>query len=245
MVADNTSLYRLITLAYGLNCRAATDVGLISGGPAWVRSDLFDFQATLPDGTPGYTVTQLNNGEAPKLQSMLQAMLANRFKLALRREMKDVPTDNLILVKLGKIKLSEDQTPPVPFVSTPAAPGGLPVNVDADGRTRGLSPLPQQRGTFLFTVDPPEGKVTIEASAIRILSLINMFQGRDGRLVVDKTEIKGLIDIPKQTLDVGPFQLDGVSVWPDIMQQLGMKLEPTRGSVEILVIDRVDKPSDN
>jgi uncharacterized protein (TIGR03435 family) len=59
--------------------------------------------------------------------------------------------------------------------------------------------------------------------------------------------MKGLYDIPQQTLDVGPFDISpgAGSVWAEIMQQLGLKLEPARGQAELLVIDCVEKPSEN
>ena len=87
----------------------------------------------------------------------------------------------------------------------------------------------------------------IAATAVPITNIINIFQGQEGRLVVDKTDLKGLIDIPPQTLDVGPFDIspNAVSVWPEIMLQLGLKLQPGRGPAEILVIYQAEKPSEN
>ena len=101
-VATNVTLYRLITLAYGKHCRLSQEQELISGGPEWRQSVAFDIQATLPEGSPVYTQQQLNNGEAPKLQAMLQKMLADRFGLALHRETKEIPVYNLVLVKMGR-----------------------------------------------------------------------------------------------------------------------------------------------
>ena len=110
--ATNITVHRLIALAYGKHCRAALDVPLISGEATWISSDRFDVEAVIPEGSPVYTAEQLNNGEAPGLQSMLQSMLTDRFKLALHRETKEVSVYNLVLVKMGRVKLSDDQTPP-------------------------------------------------------------------------------------------------------------------------------------
>src|SRR5689334_1393544 len=63
------TVHRLITLAYGISCGAATALELISGGPDWMRKQGFSIQATLPQGTPLYTFQQLQNGEAPKIQA--------------------------------------------------------------------------------------------------------------------------------------------------------------------------------
>jgi uncharacterized protein (TIGR03435 family) len=240
IVMSNVTLYRLINLAYGKNCRASNEIDLISGVPDWGRSLAFDIQATIPSGSVAYSVQQLTNGDAPKLQSMLQNMLADRFSFALHHDTKEIPLYNLLLVKPGKFKLSEDQTPPEQNFGS-VATGGPPLPRDLN------APLSVPRGGFLFTVNPPEGKVNIAAMAIPLSTLINVFQGQEGRLVIDKTGMKGLYDIPASTLDVGPFDITpgAVSVWPEIMRQLGMKLEPARGPGEILVIDRAEKPSEN
>lgn len=228
--ATGISVHRLIALAYGKHCRAALDIPLISGGPAWIRSDRFDVQAVIPEGAPVYTTEQVTKGEAPGLQAMLQSMLMDRFKLALHRETKEVPVYNLVLVKAGRVKLSDDQIPPDPAAPVRFAPGA-----------------PPPRGHYSLGVDPPGGKVMIAATAVPLTNIINIFQGQEGRLVVDKTDLKGLIDIPPQTLDVGTFDVSpgAVSVWPEIMLQLGLKLQPARGPADILVIDQAEKPSEN
>jgi uncharacterized protein (TIGR03435 family) len=103
------------------------------------------------------------------------------------------------------------------------------------------------RGAFGVGVDPPAGLVTLWARAIPISTMIGFIQGGVGRMVVDKTEPKGLYDIPRVTVDVGPFDIGpgAVTVWPEIMNQLGLRMDPTRGPAEVLVIDRADKPSEN
>jgi bla regulator protein BlaR1 len=230
-IATNVSLYRLVAFAYGRHCRLSTEQKLMTGGPDWTESVAYDIQATLPEGSPTYTMQQLQDGEAPVLQMMIRNMLVDRFKLSLHRNTKEVPVYNLVLVKMGRIKLSEDQTPLPPPSPTPAP----------------FDPAASPRGTFGIGVNPPAGKVSISATAIPISSLINFIQGGVGRMVVDKTEPKGLYDIPRVELDVGPFDITpgAVTVWPEIMSQLGLRMDPTSGPAEVLVIDRVEKPSEN
>jgi uncharacterized protein (TIGR03435 family) len=234
----NATPFRLIVLAYAFSCRAATEMDLINGLPEWAKTERFDVQATFPAGMPPVTAQQLVAGEAPRLQRMLQNMLADRFRMAARRSSKDAPLYNLVVVKPGKIILSADQTPPPP--PPPPNPNAGPI-VPAPGE------VPQRRGGFSLGVDPPAGKVMIEATAVPMATLINIFQGQEGRFVVDKTGMKGLYDIPMQTLDVGTFDIGpgAVSVWPEIMQGLGLKLEPARGPVDIAIIDRIERPSEN
>ena len=70
-----------------------------------MKSDGFDVEAIIPEGTPAYTQEQFQSGEAPHIQKMLQSLLADRFKLSLRHETKEVPAYNLT-VTAGGLKLS-------------------------------------------------------------------------------------------------------------------------------------------
>lgn len=178
------------------------------------------------------TAEQLNNGELGP-QVMLQSMLLERFKLALHRETKEVPVYNLVLVRQGKVKLSDDQSPPV---FDPAAP---PVRFGP-----GADP---PRGRYTLGVHPSAGKVVIGATAVPITNIINIFQGQEGRLVVDKTDFKGLIDISPEIVVVGPFDASpmAMSVWSEIMLQLGLELQLAHAPAEILVIDHAEKPLGN
>ena len=84
------TLYYLITAAYGLGACVGTG-DLVSGGSEWIGVDRFDIVAGIPEGSPAYTRDQFNAGEAPAVQGMLQALLAERFKLTLRRETRQLP----------------------------------------------------------------------------------------------------------------------------------------------------------
>ena len=96
-------LYFIITLAYDheKSCRIVRETDRISGVPGWMRSEWFEIQAIIPAASPSYTRLQVVNGEAPKLQMMLQTLLADRFKLALHRETKEMPVYVLTLAKGG------------------------------------------------------------------------------------------------------------------------------------------------
>ena len=183
-----------------------------------MKKETFNIQATLPQGNPIYTFEQLNSGEAPKLQAMLRNLLADRFHLVLHRESKDGPIYNVYFVKECKITLSADQTEP-----TRLSPFASPLEIKTDRVT---------------------GIVGLHAKAIRIGVLMNALQLRESRFVIDKTGLIGLYDVQQSVIDVGP-SADGVNVWPGIMRYLGFKLESTRGPVESIVIDRLEKPTEN
>src|SRR6185295_14779801 len=90
-----TTLHNLVIWAYGTgplnyqDCKNVTSQNLISGGPDWLRSDLWDVQALIPEGALNYTPEQVKKGDAPKFRMMLQALLATRFQLLIRSETKE------------------------------------------------------------------------------------------------------------------------------------------------------------
>jgi uncharacterized protein (TIGR03435 family) len=232
-VASNVTLHRLVLLAYGISGFGSDPV---YGGPGWMRTDRFDIQAVLPEGSPSYTMNQLLRGEVPILQLMVQTLLADRFKVALHREMKELPVYNLVVVKDGKMKLSDDQTPVNP------AAGPLPWRSDSA----------PPRGAIVLMFNPTGGR-TISATAMPISEVAALLGDQLGRGVIDKTNLKGLFDIrldfapagsPDATAAVAPDPA-GPYLFDAIQDQLGLKLESTRSLVEVLVIDRAEKPSEN
>jgi uncharacterized protein (TIGR03435 family) len=72
----------------------------------------------------------------------------------------------------------------------------------------------------------------------------NALQLRDSRFVIDKTGLTGLYDVQDSVIDVGPSNAE-VNLWPQIMEYLGFKLEATRGPIESLVIDQLERPTEN
>ena len=115
-----TTLYALTTWAYGFNknggCSFVSFGGLLTGGPAWIRSERFTVQALMPEGSPDYSFTQFMNGQAPQLEIMIRNLLADRFHLVVHREMKEVPGYALVVGKDGpRIPQATDHdAPPAP-----------------------------------------------------------------------------------------------------------------------------------
>src|SRR5207244_679371 len=73
----------------------------ILGGPDWLKKDRFDVQAKMPAGSPDYTFDQFLDGQASRLQLMLQALLAERFNLKLHREQRQLPVYAMTMTKIG------------------------------------------------------------------------------------------------------------------------------------------------
>jgi uncharacterized protein (TIGR03435 family) len=189
----------------------------IAGGPGWLGSDRYDITAK-PEGA----------ATNDQVKVMIQALLADRFKLQFHRETKELPTYALVVAKGGpKFHQSEE----------------VPEGSDQPKGTR----VSMERGQFNLQRAP-------------IAALANQLGQVLGRSVIDKTELTGKYDFKLEwTPDEGegrmmrapggdgppPADTAGVSIFTAVQDQLGLKLESTKGPVEILVIDRAEKASEN
>jgi uncharacterized protein (TIGR03435 family) len=229
--ATNATLRDLIAFAYPLKGplghRFSSDDGgshLMPGLPNWSDSERFDIEAkTEGETTPG------------QKRLMLQSLLADRFKLAVHWETRQLPVFALVLDKPGKFGPQLRPHADNPKCLDPSAgtqqpsPGAAPLLCDnfqwEPGHARGDK---QTMGDLAEVLD----------------NYVN-------RVVVDKTGLPGTFDM---TLEFAP-ELAGSptatdsSDLPDIFtalkEQLGLKLESTTGPEDVLVIDHVEQPSPN
>lgn len=225
--ATGVTLHELIRLAYEVQDRQ------ITGGPSWLNSDRFDIEAKLLDGGDMRTMNQdQRQAEMDRRRLMLQAMLADRFQLKINRETKDLPIYALVVAKNGP-KLKQVQQPVMP----------------PEGARRGAGQLRMGRGE-------------LSGQAVSISFLAQGLSNQLDRPVIDQTGLKGAYDFTIQwTPDIqgptpnGPSDAvpdsapppdsSGPSIFTVIQEQLGLKLEATKGPVEVLVIDHAEKPSEN
>ncbi len=211
----NYSLKSLVGAAYNLTPRA------ISGGPAWAVSDHYDILA----GTPGEV--QPNPDEQ---MAMLRKLLADRFKLAFHREEKKFSVYALSVSKDGP-KLKESKAPPEKLAEL--------VSV-----------------VFPDRVLLPARNTTMAEFASHLMN-----RGVLDRPVVDKTGLSGKYDFDlewaddetqfggklrkRASHDDGNDGEDKPDFFAAVQQQLGLRLDATRGPVDVLVIDSVARPSEN
>jgi uncharacterized protein (TIGR03435 family) len=96
-VVSGTTLHSVIAWAYGAgpinynSCENTSAQNLVSGGPGWIRTDLWEIQAVIPQGSLSYTPEQLRKGDVPKLRMMLRALLEDRFNVVMQNELREVP----------------------------------------------------------------------------------------------------------------------------------------------------------
>lgn len=208
--AVGTTVSDLIVFAYSVHVRQ------IGGAPAWVESDKFDITGKPEgDGRPNPN----------QFRTMLQKLLADRFRLAFHRDKQQLTVYALMVGKNGPKLTKSEANSPIPQL-VPRAPGDWPVR-----------------------------NATMEEVA-------SVMQAHLDRPVVDQTGLKGRFDFqlqwtPDETTrfttasgpDGPPKPPEGAETQPDlftaIQQQLGLKLESTRAQTDVLVIDHIEKPSEN
>jgi len=213
-----SSIAELICLAY-----AAPSYRL--SGPSWMTAFRFNVLATIPDGASKEQVPE-----------MLQALLAERFKLTVHRENQDRSVYALVIGKNGS-KLKE--SPP------DAQPSEGPL-----GFTR---------------VVPGDGIMHLESTKMPLGQFTDQLSLYLDRPVIDMTDLRGTwqlaVDIPKDALlnatvaaggprpqmpaDYFSEPADGPAIFESV-QKLGLKLEPRKAPIEVIVVDRLEKtPTEN
>jgi uncharacterized protein (TIGR03435 family) len=224
MIAKNMTLQLLIRTAYGVYDSQ------IVGAPNWLDATEYDIEAKMDD-SEAEKLQKLGVAETKlERQRMLQALLADRFKLIVHHESREGPLFVLVVAKDGP---KFQQSGP-----------------DTDGSAR--PKLVEGNGKLIFQAAP-------------IAPLVTMLSQQLGRIVLDKT---GLTEKYDFALQWTPDEFDlpasdgiasnqqgnegasssvstGGSIFTALQEDLGLKLESTKGLVDELVIDHVEEPSGN
>jgi uncharacterized protein (TIGR03435 family) len=221
LIATNISLKSLMQYeAYGV------PGSRILGGPKWLDTTRFDIKAKMDDSTLDRLQALPHNERRFEQQAMVQQLLTDRFKLAIHRETRDLPVYAIVVVK------KDPKLPPAKTTSEGS-------HISSTG-TRSGSQLTAENVTLTQFADDLTARLFQEL----------------GRDVVDKTEIKGRFDVTikwapnaetigNQTDGLPPPSGDSPAIFTAIQEQLGLKLEPTKAPIEVIVIDHAEMPSDN
>jgi uncharacterized protein (TIGR03435 family) len=227
-----------ISFAYKLSLTPDQAQAMRARLPKWVETDNFEINAKAP-----------GNATKDQMRLMMQSLLAERFHLAAHYETQEVPVYALTLIKPGTWgpKLIRHADGPPCDASGPQDPAtGMP--------NPGADVFPPRCETQ--TLVPGKNGRMVEGSRNSTIAVLAGFLARrSGRPVVDRTGITDRIDYRLEwTLESNGPGIPGVEVEPDpnpvtfmdaVREQLGMKLQSTKGSVRTLVIDRIERPSEN
>ena len=217
--AKNLSLKGLISTAYNINS------DLISGGPSWVDSTGYDLNAKVS----GEDVAALQKLTGEQRNVMLQPVLADRFKLKVHFETKMLPIYDLEIAKNG------------PKLATSSAP--------KFDKNKPRDPAVKYAGTMMTR----PGSFTAYGTEVSVLA--GQLAYIIGHPVIDKTGLTGIYDFDlkyaKPEEQGGSGKTDNgsaeqaPSIFTALQEQLGLKLQSTKGPVKTLVIDHVEKPAEN
>lgn len=242
--ATNVTVKLLLRLAYDVQ-----DSQII-GGPDWTNTDRFNVQAKADSATDA-ELKELNPEEAKLVKEhMLQALLADRFKLKLSHESKQLPVYALEVAKNGpKLEEVKDVTPGPSGGKGPGGPG-------------------PKRGVRMLSNG---GEQSLDFEDSTMAMFVRILSQSLGRTVVDKTGLTGHYNFKLHwAADMGgmmagapgpggpeppgggasavaapPPAPSGPSIFTAIQEQIGLKLKPEKGPVPVLVIDEIEPPSAN
>jgi uncharacterized protein (TIGR03435 family) len=223
-IALGATLRRLAGDAYG-----DLQIHQVIGGPTWADSDRFNINARA-EGERSPT----------EIRRMLRTLLADRFKLVAHIEMREMAVYALALARA-------DRRP-----GSKLRPSDPKCAEEARNFFPGAMGFPPPCGDFRL------GARELTARGVSMDALSRLLAGRAGRPGVDRTGLDGVYDLqlewssdlgleraPRGSAGAGELSADGLSLFTALEEQLGLKLEPSRGSVAILVIDSAQPPTEN
>jgi uncharacterized protein (TIGR03435 family) len=216
--ADNATPKELITLAYNVR-----DLQLV-GVPEWVGTDHYDIVAKA--------YSPLKSGTVP---AELKQLLADRFGVRAHDDTRELPIYALVIASAdgrlgpGINRIEPDRCPQVMAAAEARARSGQP----PPPRTPGQRP---SCGLFSNPGSHRGGSIGLGTLANRLASIV-------GRVVVDRTGLSGQFDFDVTFATETNPNATGPSIFTALQEQLGLKLESTRGPVDVVVIDRVEPPA--
>ena len=238
--ASNIGLLDYIRFAYKLT-DGQIEI-LQANAPRWITTTRFDIEARsqMPDPTKD------------QMRLMMQSLLAERFKLAVHTETRQVPVLALVQAKPGKLG---PQLWPHP--GEDVACSNVAANTDHPSEPETLPSVPTVCGGLVSVgVPTAPSRVRIGARKVPLMLLAAHLSemGQFDRPIVDRTGLSGTFDF---ILEWGPDPASASAASPDqddrqaylqeaLQDQLGLKLERRKAPVEVLLIDHVDQqPTEN
>jgi len=205
----------------------------LSGGPDWMNADRFDIAAKGDETDDGNQFAAGQGGGPSRMQQMVQSLLADRFKLVVRSETREMPVYALVAKSEGKLGNELHRS-----------------TIDCNGPSTGA----QSNCGIRMGL----GKLTIGgASMTQIASTLS---GLLERTVVDRTNLSGAFDatltwtpdqatpgLAQKAAYAPPGLIDpnGPSIFTAVQEQLGLKLDSGKGPVTVLVVVSAQHPAAN
>jgi uncharacterized protein (TIGR03435 family) len=225
-VATNTTVRALLQAAYRFDYMPFQ----VIGGPPWLDSERFDVEGRAGTASPS----------PADVDAMVRSLLVTRFKMAYARETRDMPVYHL--VARAEVRAASALRP----ASKPCDRSPIGVNAPAsDPNALPRCGARSARGTLAPTNQRIEGiGATLDELAQRLSPVAR-------RIVINRTGLDGRFDYEVEfapdnnqaAADAGGAT--GVALFTVLQEQLGLRLEPARGPVDVLVIQSAERPEDN
>lgn len=224
--ATNETMRQLVRSAYQL------ETFRIIGGPAWLDVDRFDIQAKAPSAAP-----------RSEMLSMLRALLTERFRLRVRQELRELPIYVLVVARDANRQTGGR-----------LRPGSAETCVD-----RGDQPVRVPAGELPSCGLLRAGPGAMSLRGVPLAFLGSQLSSRVNRAIVDRTGLAGKFDVdlewtPSEATRAAVAALtpgaepqvvdpDRPGIFTALEEQLGLKLEPARGPVDVLIVESAEPPA--
>jgi uncharacterized protein (TIGR03435 family) len=193
-------------------------------GPDWLNTLRYDITATVPAGTT-----------KEQFQAMLRDLLAKRFGMVMRRESREMSIYAMLPGRNGtKLRAIESDAKPL---EAGGQLGEVKPNVGRDG-------FPEVKlAASGIVIETQNGRARVTANAVPMAKFAEFLSGRLDRPVLDRTGLAGIFSFNvyfrPDGADGGDAMDPGILV--AVQEQLGLRLDATRGAVDLLVIDHAEK----
>jgi len=189
----------------------------ILGGPAWLVSDKYDVNAIGKE-----------NATLDETAMMVRSLLRDRFRFVAHTERRDLPVYFLVLARAdGRL-----------------GPGLRRSSVDCqdpEARKKAIAAARDARIVCGITFDP--GVFT--AGGVTVSTVLGELTAASGRAVLDRTGLTENYDIELKWTALPEPNSNNVSIFTAVQEQLGLKLESATAPLDVVVIDRIERPSEN
>lgn len=240
----NVTARNLIEQAYQIPWTSGLNERVL-GGPAWIDNDHFDVEARIDESMAAPFSALSNEQRKEQTSLMMQALLADRFKLKVHFETRQLPIYALAVAKGGPKLAAAEELPPVAESDDRQRAGAVP-SLSAGSLRKGVLVLYQGQ----------EAEMTArEATIDQLVHWLAGYSEIGGRTVVNQTGLTGMYDftlrwtrerltMPAQQSAPSP-EPEAPALFTSLPEQLGLRLISTKGPVEVLVIDHIERPSEN
>jgi uncharacterized protein (TIGR03435 family) len=227
--AINMTLRQIVSIVYPTAEGRFRPADQLDGGPGWFDSLRFDIIAKSDarggdSNKPALAATAADRDAVERVRLMMRRLLADRFKLRVHNETRQLPIYELLLLKRSEL-----------------GPDMKRATIDCleEWKNQGTPDARNLACGSLQRVRPG----SVRGHAVEIGPLVGSLFDWAGRPVVDRTGLTGRFDFTLNWAPESSNDTEAPSIFTALQEQLGLKLQPARGPVDVLVVDSAERPT--